>query len=307
MPLSFQRPFSTGFAPLPPGGPWPPWLRIRLPSASPRAAMGARLREAGLHTVCAEAACPNLGHCWKAGRATVMILGDRCTRHCRFCNVTKGPVPPPDPDEPRRLAKAVLESGLKEITVTSVTRDDLPDGGAAIWCECVREIRRMAPGVAIEILVSDFKGDKKAIASVVETRPDIFGHNIETVPRLYKKVRPEADYRRSLDVLRQASEAGLLVKSSMMLGLGETDDEIFETMTDLRQSGAEILYLGQYLRPSPFHVEVSGYLSPEHFSALGEAAKAIGFGFVASAPLVRSSLYQEGQTRYLEKRKSGIA
>lgn len=297
-------PFTTGFVPLPPGETWPPWLHIRLAASSPCAATGARLRAARLHTVCAEAACPNLGSCWQAGRATVMILGDRCTRHCRFCNVSKGLVPLPDPDEPERLARAVRESGLREITITSVTRDDLPDGGASLWAESVRSIRREAPEVSIEILVPDFQGDRAALGEVIDTRPDLFGHNVETVPRLYRSVRPEADYRRSLSVLRQASEAGLAVKSSLMLGLGERDDEIYETMADIRAAGAEVLYLGQYLRPSPAHLPVAGFLSPDHFNALGDAARGLGFAFVASAPLVRSSLYQEGQSRYLEKRKA---
>jgi lipoic acid synthetase len=196
---------------------------------------------------------------------------------------------PPDPEEPRRVAEAVRDSGLGDVVVTSVTRDDLPDGGAAQWAATVNAIRSAAPDVRIEVLTPDFKGDAKALATVFATKPDIFGHNLETVPRLYSSVRPEADYARSLAVLRTAAEVGLTVKTSLMLGLGETDDEIFRTLMDARAAGVSIVFMGKYLRTPPRHIPVAGYLSPEHFAALGEVAKSLGFAVVESAPFVRSS------------------
>ena len=287
--MSATQPFSTGFTPLPPDGPRPDWLKIRVSCGGEMSATRARLQSLGLNTVCASAACPNICHCWSRGHATILILGPECTRHCRFCNVSKGAPAPPDPDEPARVAAAVRDSGLSEVVVTSVTRDDLPDGGAAHWADTVNAIRAAAPGVKIEVLTPDFQDDANALKTVFATRPDIFGHNLETVPRLYRAVRPEADYARSLAVLRAAAESGLAVKTSLMLGLGETDDEIFRTLTDARAAGVSIVFMGQYLRPSPRHVSVAGYLSPEHFAALGEAAKSLGFAVVESAPFVRSS------------------
>jgi lipoic acid synthetase len=287
--MSATQPFSTGFTPLPPDGPRPDWLKIRVRCGGEIPATRARLQSLGLNTVCASAACPNICHCWSRGHATILILGPECTRHCRFCNVSKGAPVPPDPEEPRRVAEAVRDSGLGEVVVTSVTRDDLPDGGAAHWADTVSAIRAAAPGVRIEVLTPDFQDDANALKTVFATLPDIFGHNLETVPRLYRAVRPEADYARSLAVLRAAAAAGLTVKTSLMLGLGETDDEIFRTLADARAAGASIVFMGQYLRPSPRHVPVAGYLSPEHFAALGEAAKRFGFAAVESAPFVRSS------------------
>ena len=287
--MSANAPFSTGFTPFPPDGPRPAWLRIRVRCGDEIAATRVRLQSLGLHTVCASAACPNICHCWSHGHATVLILGPECSRHCRFCNVSKGAPQPPDPDEPRRVGEAVRDSGLGEVVVTSVTRDDLPDGGAAHWAATVNAIRAAAPGVRLEVLTPDFDGDGAALETLFATKPDVFGHNLETVPRLYPAVRPEADYARSLAVLRAASASGLTVKTSLMLGLGETDDEIHRVLTDARAAGASIVFMGQYLRPSPRHVPVSGYLSPEHFAALGEAARQLGFASVESAPFVRSS------------------
>ncbi len=287
--MSATNLFSTGFTPRSPDGPRPDWLKIRVRCDGEISATRKRLQSLGLNTVCASAACPNICHCWRHGHATILILGPECTRHCRFCNVSKGAPVPPDPDEPRRVAQAVRDSGLSEVVVTSVTRDDLPDGGAAHWAATVGAIRAAAPGVRIEVLVPDFQGNAKALKTVFATRPDTFGHNLETVPRLYSAVRPEADYARSLAVLHAAAEAGLTVKTSLMLGLGETDDEIFRTLADARAAGTSIVFMGQYLRPSPRHVPVAGYLSPEHFAALGEAAKSLGFAAVESAPFVRSS------------------
>lgn len=281
--------FSTGFTPVSPDGPRPPWLKLRISADAMLAATRDRLHSLNLNTVCESAACPNIGHCWKCGHATIMILGANCTRHCRFCNVAKNKVLPPDPDEPERVARAVKASGLSGIVITSVTRDDLPDGGAAHWAETVRAIRRLCPSVTQEILVPDFKGDANALETVFAAKPDIFSHNVETVPRLYPSVRPEAIYARSLEVLRAGAKAGFRTKTSLMLGLGETDDEIYRTLRDIRDAGVDTVFMGQYLRPSSAHIPVAGYLSPEHFAALGDAARALGFTTVESAPFIRSS------------------
>jgi len=277
----------------------PPWLRVKIGQNDTFLATKDRLRAHGLHTVCEAAACPNVGRCWSHGRATVLILGDRCTRGCRFCNVDKRAVLPPDPGEPARVAAAVKETGLREVVLTSVTRDDLPDGGATLWAQTVEAVRAAAPGILIEVLVPDFRGDASAIDTVFHTRPDVFGHNLETVSRLYPQVRPQADYARSLTVLRRAADAGLTAKTSLMLGLGETFEEIMQTMRDARDAGCRIFYAGQYLQPSPRHLPVDRYVEPAEFDRVRDAATALGFGFVASAPLVRSSFHEEGQTAFL--------
>ncbi len=298
---------SKQFAPRPddgaPGRPRarkPPWLRVRVGGGEGFAATCARMRNHRLHTVCEEARCPNLGHCWSHGRATVLILGKHCTRACRFCNVGRRQAPlPPDPGEPQRVALAVAESGLREVVLTSVTRDDLPDGGSSHWAETIACVRSAAPGVLIEVLVPDFKGDAAALARVLAAGPDIFGHNLETVPRLYPGARPEAVYARSLALLRRAARTGAVVKTSLMLGLGEREDEVLATLAEARAAGVEIVYLGQYLQPTPGHLPVAEYVPPESFERLGEAARALGFGFVSSAPLVRSSFHEEGQSRHV--------
>ena len=271
----------------------PPWIRVRVGQSDTFQATREHLRAHGLHTVCEEAACPNMGHCWARGRATILILGDRCTRGCRFCNVDKRPVLPPVADEPQRVAAAVRETGLKEVVITSVTRDDLPDCGAAIWATTIRVVRETVPGVLIEALVPDFGGDPEAIGIVIQARPAIFGHNLETVPRLYPHVRPQADYARSLRVLRQASDAGLAAKTSLMLGLGETMEEVEAVMRDARAAGCTIFYAGQYLQPTPRHEPVARYVEPAEFDSLRDTAHALGFTRVAAAPLVRSSYREE--------------
>ncbi len=277
----------------------PPWIRVKIGQNELFQATKARLRAHGLHTVCEEAFCPNLGHCWARGRATLLILGDRCTRGCRFCNVDKRAVLPPDPDEPRRVAEAVRDAGLKEVVITSVTRDDLPDGGAGLWAETVAAVHAAVPGLLVEVLVPDFGGDAAAIATVIRARPEVFGHNLETVPRLYPQARPQADYARSLAVLRQASDAGLIAKTSLMLGLGETFEEIGQTLRDARAAGCRIFYAGQYLQPSPRHLPVTRYVEPAEFEKIRAAACALGFDFVACAPLVRSSYHEEGQSAFV--------
>ena len=281
----------------------PPWLRVTIGQNDTFAATRTRLRAYGLHTVCEEAACPNLGRCWRHGRATVMLLGDRCTRGCRFCNVDKRAVLPPDPGEPQRVAQALRETGLKEVVLTSVTRDDLPDGGAAHWARTVEALHAAAPGVMVEVLVPDFNGDPAAIDAVIRARPEVFGHNLETVPRLYPQARPQADYARSLTVLRQASAAGMITKTSVMLGLGETPEELEQTLRDARAAGCSIFYAGQYLQPTPRHLPVARYVEPAEFDRLRAAAMALGFEFVASAPLVRSSYHEDGQSEFVRRRR----
>jgi lipoic acid synthetase len=278
----------------------PPWIRVRLGDQSGLfQATQDRLRSHGLHTVCEEALCPNKGRCWANGRATFLILGDRCTRGCTFCNVDKRAVLPPDPTEPARVAAAVLETRLKEVVITSVTRDDLADGGATFWAETIKAIQTAVPGILVEVLVPDFRGQADAIQRVIDASPDVFGHNLETVPRLYPLVRAEADYRRSLAVLRQASMAGLITKTSLMLGLGETLEEIETVMQEAREAGCQIFYAGQYLQPSSRHQPVVRYLTPEEFDQIAKRAYEIGFSFVASAPLVRSSYHEEGQSAFI--------
>jgi lipoic acid synthetase len=279
----------------------PPWIRVRAGHAPAVAGLRDRLRRLGLATVCEAAGCPNLGHCWSGGRATILLLGEGCTRSCTFCRVGRHAPRPPDPGEPGRVAAAVCAAGLREVTLTSVTRDDLPDGGAAHWAETIRQIHARAPGVPVEVLVPDFGGLPEALALVFAARPEVFGHNLETVPRLYPAVRPQADYARSLAVLRAARDAGLLVKTSLMLGLGETAGEIAGTLRDARDAGARICFLGQYLQPTPAHAPVARYLPPAEFDHLAELARAVGFECVASAPLVRSSYHEEEQAAFVRR------
>jgi lipoic acid synthetase len=247
-----------------------------------------------LHTVCEEAHCPNLGECWSRGTATFMILGEVCTRACGFCAVKTGlPGQPPDPDEPRRVADAVGRMGLRHAVVTSVNRDDQPDGGAGIFAATIREIRARVPGCAVEVLVPDFKGRWEALRVVLEARPDVLNHNVETVPRLYREARAGASFPRSLELLKRSKAAGLLTKSGVMVGLGEERAEVEETLRAIRTSGTDVLTVGQYLRPSPQHLPVRRYWSPEEFESLRAFALALGFAYVESGPLVRSSYHAE--------------
>lgn len=279
----------------------PPWIRVRVGGNLEFQATRDRLRHYNLHTVCEEAACPNLGECWQSNRATIMILGDRCSRNCTFCNVESHKLMPPDPSEPERVARAVAESGLQEVVITSVTRDDLTDGGAEHWCRTIMAIRRAAPGVLLEILVPDFAGKPGALAAVIQTKPDVFGHNLETVPTLYDRVRPQADYACSLAVLQQAVAGGLIVKTSLMLGLGESRAEITRVMQDARAVGVHIFYAGQYLQPSKKHLDIERYLTPEEFIEIEQEAYQLGFGFAACAPLNRSSYHEEGQSKFVRE------
>lgn len=249
-----------------------------------------------LHTVCQSARCPNLGECWSAGTATLMILGDVCTRSCGFCNIATGRPPVLDRDEPRRVGSAVAAMGLRHVVVTSVNRDELPDGGAAIWAETIREIRRQAPGVVVEVLIPDFCGRWEALDIVLAERPDILGHNLETVPRLYPVVRPQARYDRSLELLRRARSAGLTAKTGIMLGLGEEAPEIDGVIDNVAACGCDILTIGQYLRPSSNHLPVARWVHPDEFAAWKQRGEQRGIRHVESGPLVRSSYHAEKQT-----------
>jgi lipoic acid synthetase len=252
------------------------------------------MRELSLHTVCEEARCPNVGECWDRGTATFMILGDVCTRACGFCAVNTGlPARPPDPEEPRRVAEAVARLGLRHAVITSVNRDDQKDGGASIFAAAIREIRCRVPSCAVEVLIPDFKGDPGALATVVAARPDVLNHNTETVPRLYRQVRPGARFERSLELLRRAKAAGLLTKSGIMVGLGEERAEVEEAIRAIRSAGTDILTVGQYLRPSPQHLPLRRYYTPQEFAEIKEFALGLGYAHVESGPLVRSSYHAE--------------
>ena len=269
----------------------PAWMRRPLNAPGRGAQVRDLLTELQLETVCAEAKCPNRGECYAAGTATFLVLGRQCTRDCRFCAVTSAPPEPPDPGEPRRVAEAARRMGLRHVVVTMVTRDDLPDGGSGHVAAVVGALRALTPTPHVEVLISDMGGDEASIAVVTDSRPDVFNHNVETVPRLYAEVRPQADYRRSLDVLAQAAGTGLPVKSGLMVGLGEREDEVRDALRDLRGAGVSLVTIGQYLRPSREHLPVTEFVSPKTFRAYADMARALGFAAVASAPFVRSSYH----------------
>jgi lipoyl synthase len=275
--------------------PRPPWLKAQLPGGPNYLRLEALVKELHLHTVCEEARCPNIGECWGAGTLTFMILGRVCTRNCGFCAVTFGKPPSYDPQEPERVAKAVGRLGLAHVVVTSVARDDLPDGGAEIFAETIRKIREHDPEVGIEVLIPDFRGSRDSLATVIGAKPDVLNHNIETIARLQTVVRPSAGYERSLSVLRMAKElaGGVLTKSGMMLGLGEDWAEIVQAMTDLRGVRCDILTIGQYLRPSQQHLPLKKYYAPEEFADLKRIGLGMGFRHVEAGPLVRSSYHAE--------------
>ncbi|PLX83877.1 MAG: lipoyl synthase [Desulfuromonas sp.] len=275
----------------------PDWLKVRFPGGPGVARIERYHRELGLHSVCRSAACPNMGECWSRGIATFMVLGDICTRDCAFCNVHAGAPAPAEPAEPARVARAIGELGLRHAVVTSVTRDDLPDGGAAHFAEVTRAIRKRAPGCRVELLIPDLGGDHGALARILRAAPDLLGHNLETVPRLYGAVRKGASYRRSLELLAAAARIapGVPLKSGLMLGMGESRRETLDVLDDLRRSGCRRLTLGQYLAPSSRHHPVTRYLSPEEFDALRQKGLERGFSHVEAGPLVRSSYHAEEQ------------
>jgi lipoyl synthase len=275
--------------------PKPPWLKRRVPSGATYQEIRGLLQTTQLHTVCQEACCPNLGECFSQGTATFLILGDRCTRNCRFCAVAHGPTEPPDPGEPSRVADAVHTMKLRYAVVTSVTRDDLPDGGASVFAETIRKIREKSPETRVEVLIPDFRGDLQALKTVLEARPDVLNHNVETVPRLYASVRPGAVYQRSIDLLKRASQLdpGVPTKSGLMLGLGERPEEVQQVLNDLLGAGCRILTLGQYLQPSAEHLPVERFVTPEEFEEWRKKALGTGFREVASGPFVRSSYHAQ--------------
>lgn len=281
----------------------PDWIRIKLPADAMRIqSMRGILRKNGLHSVCEEASCPNLSECFNRGTVTFMILGGICTRRCPFCNVTHGRPMIPDANEPEILAQTIADMGLRYVVITSVDRDDLHDGGAQHFSDCIAAIRAKNPFIKIETLVPDFRGRmERALKILIQTPPDVFNHNLENVPRIYRQVRPGANYAQSLQLLKQYKEvhSHIPTKSGLMLGLGETNEEIIEVMRDLRDHGVTMLTLGQYLQPSQHHLPVQRYVRPDEFDEMQEEAKAMGFTQVASGPFIRSSYHADLQIKGL--------
>jgi lipoic acid synthetase len=282
-----------------PGVAKPPWLRVRLASGPNYTDLKKIMRDRSLHTVCEEARCPNIGECWEEREATFLLLGDRCTRRCGFCDVTTAKPSPPDIDEPARIADAVRAMRLRYVVLTGVARDDLPDGGAGIWASTIRAVREAVPGCGVEVLPSDFKGGETDIGTVLGAEPDVFAHNLETVRRLHPKIRPAFGYERSLSVLRSAKRqrAGQITKSNLILGMGETPAEVTEALAHLRETGCDIVTMGQYLQPSPMHLPVDRWVEPEEFARHAETGEAMGIGHVEAGPLVRSSYHAGRQLR----------
>ena len=279
----------------------PPWFKVPAPGGERYIELSKLIKGENLNTVCQEAACPNVGECWERGTATFMILGDTCTRRCGFCNVKTGKPTWNDPLEPARVARSVARMGLRYAVVTSVDRDDLPDKGARIWAATIRQIRSQAPACKVEVLTPDFQGQEMPLATVIAERPDVFNHNVEVVPRLYPVARRGSTWQRSLRVLRNArvyGDGAVRTKSGLMVGLGETHDEMVAAFEDLRSNDVEILTVGQYLRPSERHLPVVRYWHPDEFKALEDAAYAIGFTHVAAGPLVRSSYHADEAVKH---------
>jgi lipoic acid synthetase len=277
----------------------PPWLKVRLQRGPNFRDLQRIVRDRSLHTVCEEAMCPNISECWEQREATFLILGDRCTRRCGFCDVMTAKPCPVDEDEPRRIAEAVREMGLGFVVLTGVARDDLPDGGARIWAATVRAVKQAVPGIGVEVLPSDFKGGERDIATVLEAGPDVFAHNLETVRRLHPRIRPAFGYDRSLEVLRIARRVRpeVVTKSNLILGMGEHPDEIPSALEDLAQAGCRIVTIGQYLRPTPHHLPVDRWAPPEEFARWKELGERMGIAHVEAGPLVRSSFHAGDQLR----------
>jgi len=273
----------------------PNWLKVKLPHGQEYARVRNIIDTHKLHTVCESAMCPNMGECWSAGTATFMILGNVCTRSCNFCAVITGRPTELDTDEPYRVAEAVQLMRLKHCVITSVNRDELKDGGASIWAKTIEEVRRLNPNTTIEVLIPDFKGKSEPLQMVLDQRPDILNHNTETIPRLYRRVRPQAKFEWSMNVIRQAKNAGLRTKSGIMLGLGESKEEILSVMDSLLDAGCDIMTMGQYLQPTKQHLPVERYVTPQEFEELKQIGLQKGFKYVESAPLVRSSYHAERQ------------
>jgi lipoyl synthase len=272
----------------------PPWIKVKASMGPEYTAMRSLVSREGLHTVCQEAGCPNIYECWEDREATFLIGGDQCTRRCDFCQIDTGKPAAFDADEPRRVAESVATMGLRYATVTGVARDDLPDGGAWLYAETVRQIHAQVPGCGVELLIPDFDGEPDQLAEVFGARPEVLAHNVETVPRIFRRIRPAFDYRRSLEVLTRAREVGLVTKSNLILGLGEAREEVSQALRDLYDAGCELVTITQYLRPSPRHHPVERWVRPEEFAELSAEAERIGFAGVMSGPLVRSS-YRAGR------------
>jgi lipoic acid synthetase len=287
----------------------PSWIKAKLPSGEVYFDLREKVHELKLHTVCESASCPNIGECWSRRALTIMILGDICTRSCRFCDVTTGRPLPADPDEPRRVAEMLAHLDLKHTVITCVDRDDLDDGGAAHWAETITRVKAACPDMTLEVLCGDFKGDTSAVDTVLAAGPDVYAHNLETVPRLSRQVRVQASYPRSYKTLEHAKKQGAITKTGLMLGLGETLDEVREVLRDARAIGVDILTLGQYLRPSKQHLDIARYVTPDEFAQLKDEAYALGFPHVEAGPLVRSSYHADGQrdiVRELAQAKSAV-
>ena len=272
----------------------PPWIKTRARMGPEYTELKALVKREGLHTVCEEAGCPNIYECWEDREATFLIGGDQCTRRCDFCQIDTGKPEPLDRDEPRRVAESVRTMQLRYATITGVARDDLPDGGAWLYAETVRQIHKLQPGCGVELLIPDFNADPAQLAEVFSSRPEVLAHNVETVPRIFKRIRPGFRYERSLDVITQARAAGLVTKSNLILGMGEERAEISQALRDLHEAGCELVTITQYLRPTPRHHPVERWVKPEEFVELREEAERIGFAGVMSGPLVRSS-YRAGR------------
>ena len=290
---------ATAPTPAPVGvtGRKPSWLKMKVPGGEDYTRLLKLVNDNRLHTVCQSAKCPNMGECWSAGTATLMILGDVCTRSCGFCHIATGKPPTLDLDEPVRVGHAVATMGLGHTVITSVNRDELPDGGAAIWAETIRQVRLQSPGTSVEVLVPDFCGDWDALQKVLDQRPDILNHNLESVPRLYQQVRPQAKYHRSLKLLQIARDEGFVTKTGIMLGLGEHEHEIEALLDDLVSIGCEILTIGQYLQPTTAHLPVVRWVHPNEFALWKQRGEARGLRHVESGPLVRSSYHAEKQVQ----------
>ncbi|MGV8091671.1 MAG: lipoyl synthase [Mangrovibacterium sp.] len=285
----------------------PRWMKMELPKGESYSRVKNLVNQYGLHTICTSGNCPNIGECWNRGTATFMILGEICTRNCKFCGVKTGKPLPPDPEEPRRVAESIRIMNLKHAVITSVDRDDLPDLGASFWIETILTIKELNPEIRMEILIPDFQGRKEFIQMVANAKPDVISHNMETVKRLTPLIRSAAKYHRSLEVISAISKTGLVAKSGIMLGLGETHDEVIQTMDDLLLAGCKVITIGQYLAPSRFHMPVKEYITPGQFEQYRTIGLEKGFSFVESSPLVRSSYRAEqhaGQTQVSQDVKS---
>lgn len=277
----------------------PSWLKMKMPHGPEYSRLLDLVNGHKLHTVCQSAKCPNMGECWAAGTATLMILGDVCTRSCGFCNIATGRPPVLDLDEPRRVGDAVARMKLRHVVITSVNRDELPDGGAGVWAQTIAEVRKQSPGTTIEVLIPDFCGKWDALQLVLDQRPEILNHNLETVPSLYRTVRPQAKYARSLELLQIAKDQGLATKTGIMLGLGEEAHEIESVIDDLVVIRADIMTIGQYLQPTPQHLKVERWVTPEEFARWAAVGEAKGLRHVESGPLVRSSYHAEKQVHHV--------